>query len=103
MDVSIQDPNFLYYDNLNNVHIARNLVFRAQAKHIEVHYHFIRECVMARDVDLRHISMSLQTTDIFTKAMGADKLRQFMKNLGLLIVDQPSLGGSEAPILDEQS
>ena len=77
--------------------------FHTQTKHIEVHYHFIRECVMARDVDLRHISMSLQTTDIFTKAMGADKLRQFMKNLGLLIVDQPSLGGSEAPILDEQS
>ena len=48
----------------------------------------------AGDVDLQHISTNLQTTDIFTKALGADKLWQFMTDLGLTIPDLPSLRGS---------
>ena len=63
-------------------------------KYTEVHYHFIRERVLAGDVDLQHISTNLQTADIFTKALGADKLWQFMTDLGLTIPDLPSLRGS---------
>ena len=85
------DPTPIYYDNMSNyIYLARNLVFLVRTKHIEVHYHFIREHVLAGDVDLQHISTNLQTTDIFTKALGADKLWQFMTDLGLTIPDLPS-------------
>ena len=79
---------------MSNIHLARNPLSHARTKHIEVHYHFIRERVQAGDVDLQHISTNLQTTDIFTKALGADKLRQFMSNLGITIPHLPSLRGS---------
>ena len=69
--------------------------FHARTKHIEVHYHIIWECVLARDVDLQHISMNLQTIDIFTKALGVDKFRQFLSELGLSTSKLPSLGGSK--------
>ena len=59
-----------------------------------MHYHFIRKCVLVGDVDLQHISMNLQTADIFTKSLGADKLWQFMTDLGLTIPNLPSLRGS---------
>ena len=49
-----------------------------RTKQIEVHYHFIRERVLVGDVDLQHISTNLQTADIFTQALGANKLWQFM-------------------------
>ena len=42
-------------------------MFHAHTKHIEVHYHFIQECVQARDVDVQHIITNLQVADIFTK------------------------------------
>ena len=79
---------------MSSIYLARNSVFHARTKHIEVRYHLIRERVMASDVDLQHISTNLQTTDIFTKALGADKLWQFMIDLGLTIPDLPSLRGS---------
>ena len=41
LNVSIADPILLYCDSLINLHLARNLVFHAQTKHIKVHYHFI--------------------------------------------------------------
>ena len=68
--------------------------FHVRTKHIEVHYHFIREHVLAGDVDLQHISTNFQTTDIFTKALRADKLWQFMTDLGLTIPNLPRLRGS---------
>ena len=43
-------------------------MFHVRNKHIEVHYHVIQERVLAGNVDL-------QTIGIFTKALGADKLR----------------------------
>ena len=69
-------------------------MFHARTKHIEVHYHFIRERVLAGNVDLQHISTNLQMADIFTKALGADKLWKFMTDLGLTIPDLLSLRGS---------
>ncbi|MCO5580093.1 hypothetical protein L7F22_033959 [Adiantum nelumboides] len=31
----------IYYDNLSGIQLAKNPVFHAQTKHIEVHYHFV--------------------------------------------------------------
>ena len=36
--------------------LANNLVYHARMKHIEVHYHFVREKVLAREVDLVYVS-----------------------------------------------
>ena len=79
---------------MSSIYLARNPVFHARTKHVEVHYHFIRERVLAGDVDLKHISTNIQMADIFTKALGVDKLWQFMTDLGLTILDLPSLRGS---------
>jgi hypothetical protein len=58
-----------------------------------VHYHFIREKVLAKEIDLIHVSTEDQVADIFTKALGTYKLRKFRKMLGVLEVDL-SLRGS---------
>ena len=49
--------------------MAHNPVFHTQTKHIEVHYHFIRERILADDVDLLRIDTNLQIANIFTKAL----------------------------------
>ena len=59
---------------MSSIYLARNPVFHAQTKHIEVHYHFIRKRVQAGEIDLQHVSTNLQVADIFTKALGIDKL-----------------------------
>ena len=95
LGVPIKDPIPLYCDNMNSIHLARNPVFHARTKHIEVH--FIRESVQVGDVNLQHISTKLQTSDIFTKTVGANKLHQFVLDLRLTIPDLPSLRGEYKP------
>ncbi len=83
MDVLI----VIYCDNINNILLANNLVYHARTKHIKVHYHFIREKVIAKEIDLIHVSTEDQVADIFTKALGINKLKKFRKMLGVLKVD----------------
>jgi hypothetical protein len=52
-----------------------------------VHYHFIREKVLVKEIDLIHVSTKNQVADIFTKALGTDKLKKFLKMFGVLEVD----------------
>jgi hypothetical protein len=54
-----------------------------------VHYHFIREKVLAKEIDLIHVSIEDQVANIFIKALSTNKLKMF----GLLEVDL-SLKGS---------
>jgi hypothetical protein len=67
----------IYCDNINSILLANNPVYHVRTKHIEVHYHFIREKVLAKEIDLIHVSTEDQVADIFTKALGINKLRKF--------------------------
>jgi len=86
-------PIVIYYDNISSILLANNLVYHTRTKHIEVHYHFIKEKVLAKEIDLIHVSTEDQVADIFTKVLGTDKLKRFKKMLGVLEVDL-SLRGS---------
>ena len=79
---------------MSNIYLARNPMFHARTKHIEEHYHFIRERVQAGEIDLQHVSTNLQVADIFTNALGIDKLGKFASGLGLMASGLPSLRGS---------
>ncbi len=70
-------PIVIYCDNISSILLANNLVYHARTKHIEVHYHFIREKVLAKEIDLIHVSIENQVADIFTKALGTNKLKKF--------------------------
>ncbi len=69
------------------------MVYHVTTKHIKVHYHFIREKVLAKEIDFIHVNTEDQVADIFTKAFGIDKLKKLQKMLGVLKVDL-SLRGS---------
>jgi hypothetical protein len=60
-----------------------------------VHYHFIREKVLAKEIDLIHVSTQDQVADIFIKALGTDKLKKFRKMLRVLEVDLSLRGNVE--------
>ncbi len=77
-------PVVIYCDNISSILLANNPVYNARTKHIEVQYHFIREKVLAKEINLIHVSTEDQVGDIFTKALGTNKLRKFRKMLDVL-------------------
>ncbi|MCO5593165.1 hypothetical protein L7F22_047171 [Adiantum nelumboides] len=83
LEIQGQDLIVMYCDNLSNIQLARNPVFHAHTKHIDVHYHFIKERVLDDDINLAYIGTEDQVASLFTKALGAEKLRRFTGMLGL--------------------
>ncbi len=60
-----------------------------------MHYHFIREKILTKKIDFIHVNIEDQVADIFTKALGIDKLKKFRKMLGVLEVDLSLRGNVE--------
>ena len=64
--------------------VARNPVFHARTKHIEVHYHYVRERLSAGEISLVYVPTQDNLADLFTKALPCEKFEAFCKALGLL-------------------
>ncbi|MCO5604708.1 hypothetical protein L7F22_058878 [Adiantum nelumboides] len=76
--------NTIYTDSQSALAIARNPIFYARTKHIEVHYHYVRERLSAGEISLAYVPTQDNLADLFTKALSREKLEAFHKALGLL-------------------
>lgn len=73
----------LWCDNLGAKYLSANPIFHARTKHIEIDFHFVRERVAQKLLDIRFINSGDQVADGFTKAISAEKMRLFRRNLNL--------------------
>jgi len=73
----------LMIDNTSTIKLAKNPKFHHRTKHINTKYHLIRHHVEAKTIHLRHCSTNEKIVDIFTKALGREKLERFRTILGL--------------------
>jgi hypothetical protein len=64
-------------------YLSANPVFHARAKHIEIDFHFVRERVLRRQLEIRFISSKDQVADGFTKPLPVQAFEVFKHNLNL--------------------
>ena len=74
----------LWCDNIGAKYLSANPVFNARTKHIEINFHFVRERVAQKLLDIRFINTGDQVADGFTKPISVAKLREFRFNLNLV-------------------
>ncbi|MCO5572798.1 hypothetical protein L7F22_026557 [Adiantum nelumboides] len=84
LGVEQDTANTIYTDNQSALAVARNPVFHARTKHIEVHYHYVRERLSAGEISMAYVPTQDNLADLFTKALSREKLEAFRKGLGLL-------------------
>lgn len=84
-ELGIRSPPFarLWCDNLGATYLSANRVFHARTKYIEIDYHFVKERVAQKLLDVQFISTQDQVADRFTKALTIRKLEEFRNNLNL--------------------
>ncbi|KAM7494627.1 hypothetical protein LguiB_029236 [Lonicera macranthoides] len=74
----------IYYDHESAIKLVENPVFHARTKHIETHFHFVREKVLTQDIQLQKVRTEDQVADIFTKALATAKFEGFRNVLGVI-------------------
>ncbi len=76
-------PVPLYRDNQGTIFIASNPVQEKHSKHIDLHYHYIRDVVQSDKVELFFIEGTQNLVDMFTKNLECVKFLKFQDQLGL--------------------
>jgi hypothetical protein len=75
-------------DNQGSIFIGSNPVQERRTKHIDIRYHYIRECIEGDKVTVVFIPGSDNPADMFTKNLAAIKFTKFRDSLGIKFEEQ---------------
>ncbi|GKE71337.1 hypothetical protein Tco_1529409 [Tanacetum coccineum] len=70
-------------DNQGTIHLLRNHVFHERTKHINVRYHFIREVLEAKIVEVLKVDTEHNVADALTKVVPRHKLQHCLELLSV--------------------
>ncbi|GKC48147.1 retrovirus-related pol polyprotein from transposon TNT 1-94 [Tanacetum coccineum] len=73
----------MYCNNKSVIVLCCNNVQHSRSKHIDIRFHFIKEQVENRVVELYFVNTEYQLVDIFTKALGRERIKFFINKLGM--------------------
>jgi hypothetical protein len=73
----------LMCDNTSAISVAKNAVFHKIMKQLEVRYHFLRDHVKKRDIEMRYIDTERQLAGIFTKPLDASHFATLRGKIGV--------------------
>ena len=83
---SVSAPT-IWCDNLGATYLSANPIFHARTKHVEVDYHFVRDQVAEKEIQILFIPSRDQLVDVFTKPLSVASFTAFRFKLR---VDPPS-------------
>jgi hypothetical protein len=66
----------LLVDNQLVIALSKNPVFHDRSKHINIRFHFIRECVEEGRIKLDYVPTAKQVVDLLTKALGRVRFQE---------------------------
>nr|GFA57383.1 hypothetical protein [Tanacetum cinerariifolium] len=73
----------MYCDNKSAIALCCNNVQHSWSKHIDIRYHFIKEQVEQGVIELYFVNTEYQLADLFTKALGQERIEFLTNKLGM--------------------
>ena len=70
-------------DNQGSIFMSSNAVQEIRSKHINICYHYVRECIERKKIEVFFIEGTNNPADMFTKNLGHVKFLKFRETLGL--------------------
>ncbi|GKD32024.1 hypothetical protein Tco_1242802 [Tanacetum coccineum] len=76
----------IFCDNTSAIAISNNPILYLRTKHNDIRYHFIRDYILKRDIELHFIPTEYQLADIFTKSLDEPTFTKLKIELGITAV-----------------
>jgi len=85
---SPSSATIIWCDNLGASYLSANPIIHARTKHVEVDYHFVRDRVTKKEIQIRFISFKDQLADVLTNPLVSSAFTSLRSKLH---VDSPPL------------
>ena len=77
-------PTVLFEDNQSAIELSKNPKFHSGTKQIDISYHFVRENVADKQIEVMYCLTEIMVADMFTKKLAKVKFEQFRDMIGLI-------------------
>ena len=78
-----QERPQLFCDSQSAIHLAKNSTFHSRSKHIDVRYHWIRDVVESKQLQLEKIHTDENGSDMCTKSLPREKFEYCRSAAGM--------------------
>ena len=85
-----ENTKTIYEDNQGAIALANNPEYHARTKHIDIQYHFVRECVENGDIKLEYCPTADMVADALTKALPKERHWKLLEKMGMKIATASS-------------
>lgn len=72
----IPGPVEIFVDNKSAINLTKNPIINGRSKHIDMRFHFIRDCVERGDIVVKYVKTQEQRADILTKPLTTGKFEE---------------------------
>jgi hypothetical protein len=76
----------MFIDSQGAVALAKNPVHQNASKHIEVQYHFVRDCATKEMLSLEKISATDNVADMMTKSLSTNRFWSLRNRMGVELI-----------------
>ena len=76
-------PPALMVDNQPAIALTKNLVLHDRSKHIDVKFHFLRDCVDGGQIVIEFVETGRQLADVLTKSLGRLRLMELKEMIDI--------------------
>src|SRR5947207_1060195 len=83
IDYDISNQNIIYIDNQGAIALAYNPKHHARTKHIDIQYHFVRNCVEDGTTRLEYCPTEDMMANGLTKALEPERHKRLAKMMGM--------------------
>ncbi|CAK9811716.1 Retrovirus-related Pol polyprotein from transposon TNT 1-94 [Anthophora quadrimaculata] len=78
----------IFVDNQSAIKIANNSEYHKRSKHIDVRFHFIRDVLNRKEIEINYVQSKQQLADIFTKPLAKQKFCFLREKLNIVNVSK---------------
>ena len=90
----------IYVDNSLVIALTKDLVFHDRNKHIDIRFHYLRDCITNKEVEVKYMKTQDPVANIFTKPLKYDVFIKMRDILG--VMKKSSLRGDvESKLISE--
>ena len=82
-DLFDKEIKTIYTDSQSAIELAKNPLYHARTKHVDIRYHFVREKVLSDEIILKYHPTQSLLADGLTKPISNPKWLEFIQGLGL--------------------